>query len=111
MAQAPLQLSNTQARHMFLDLQGLAEPCHRKLDKQALYTLIERMGFVQLDSISTVERAHHLTLFSRYQTYRKRDLERLIESDRLLFENWTHDASVIPTRAPVTSLSSGAPSA
>jgi uncharacterized protein len=82
---------------MFLDLQGLAEPCHRRLDKQALYELIERMGFVQLDSISTVERAHHLTLFSRYQTYRKKHLKALIERDRRLFEHWTHDASIIPT--------------
>ncbi len=98
MNKTPLQLTNRQTRHMFLDLQGLAEPCHRKLDKPALYDLIERMGFVQLDSISTVERAHHLTLYSRNQTYRRRHLEHLIEKDRLLFENWTHDASVIPTR-------------
>ena len=98
MTETTLQLSNRQARHLFMDLQGLAEPCHLKLTKDALYDLIERMGFVQLDSISTVERAHHLTLYSRYQTYRPRHLERLIEKDRLLFENWTHDASVIPTR-------------
>jgi len=98
MSQTPLSLTNTQARHLFLDLQGLCEPCHRKLDKQGLYDLIERMGFVQLDSISTVERAHHLTLLSRYQTYRKNHLKALIERDRLLFEHWTHDASIIPTR-------------
>jgi len=63
-----------------------------------LYNLIERMGFVQLDSIVTVERAHHLTLFSRNQTYRRRDFDRLLDKDRRLFEHWTHDASMIPIR-------------
>ena len=55
------------------------------------------MGFVQVDSINTVERAHHMILFSRNQTYRKENFSSLLEKDRALFENWTHDASVIPT--------------
>jgi len=63
-----------------------------------LYDLIERMGFVQLDSIITVERAHHLTLFSRNQTYRRSDLDDLLAKDRRLFEHWTHDSSAIPVR-------------
>ncbi|OUS14430.1 hypothetical protein A9Q97_03970, partial [Rhodospirillales bacterium 47_12_T64] len=49
------------------------------------------------DSINTVERAHHMILFSRNQTYRKENFTKLLENDRSLFENWTHDASVIPT--------------
>lgn len=58
--------------------------------------MISRMGFVQVDSVNTVERAHHMILFSRNQTYRPKMLDRLLEKDRALFENWTHDASVIP---------------
>src|SRR5690606_884042 len=45
---------------------------------------------------STVERAHHMILFSRNQTYRRDDLQQLLEKDGELFEHWTHDASVIP---------------
>jgi uncharacterized protein YcaQ len=52
---------------------------------------------VQLDSISYVERAHHLTLSSRLHAYRREHLARLVESDRSLFEHWTHDASAVPT--------------
>ena len=60
--------------------------------------LIERMGFVQVDTISTVERAHHLILAARLNGYRPALLARSLEKDRRLFEHWTHDASVIPMK-------------
>ena len=62
-----------------------------------LHILIRRLGFVQLDSIQWVERAQHMTLFARNQTYRPKHLKRLIEKERLLFDGWTHDASIIPS--------------
>lgn len=94
----PLVIDRRTARRLLLSLQGLADRPDRKMGADGLYDLIERMGFVQLDSIVTVERAHHLTLFSRNRTYRRGDLERLLDGDRRLFEHWTHDASVIPIR-------------
>lgn len=66
------------------------------MDKDGLHELITRIGFVQVDSIRTVERAHHMILFSRNQTYRPAHLEALLEKDRRLFENWTHDAAILP---------------
>ena len=65
--------------------------------KQELACTIGRLGFVQVDSVNVLERAHHHILFSRSQTYRRRDLQALIEKDGALFENWTHDASIIPS--------------
>jgi hypothetical protein len=59
--------------------------------------LIEDLGFVQIDSVQVVERAHHMILSARNQTYRPAQLRRLIEDRADLFEHWTHDASVIPT--------------
>ncbi|OQP83894.1 hypothetical protein BTR14_21375 [Rhizobium rhizosphaerae] len=93
-----LRLSNPTARLLFLARQGLADPPGRKLDRAGLLSLIDRLGFVQVDSIQTVERAHHQILFSRAQTYRREDLVHLLEGERSLFENWTHDAALIPTR-------------
>ena len=87
-----------QARHLVLHLQGLTDPPRRKLEPSALLGLIERLGFVQVDSISRVERAHHMILFSRNQTYRPGHLRTPLELDGALFENWTHDAAIIPTR-------------
>src|SRR4051794_21255706 len=60
--------------------------------------LVERMGFVQVDTISTVERAHHLILAAWLNGYRPAMLTRVLEQDRRLFEQWTHDASVIPLK-------------
>ena len=93
-----LSLSNPTARLLFLQRQGLADPPGRKLDRAALLALVDRLGFVQVDSIQTVERAHHQILFSRAQTYRRDDLVHLLEDERGLFEHWTHDAALIPTR-------------
>jgi uncharacterized protein YcaQ len=56
------------------------------------------MGFVQVDSVNVVARAHHMILFARNQTYRPALLQRLLEREARLFENWTHDAAIIPTR-------------
>jgi uncharacterized protein len=92
-----IPVSNRDARRIFLNKQGLAAAPHRALGKDGLLDLIHNIGFVQIDSISTVERAHHQILFSRNQTYRPEHLSALIEKDRALFEHWTHDASIIPS--------------
>ena len=92
-----MKLSNKTARHLILHLQGLTRPPHTAFGKGELQSLIEQLGFVQLDSIPWVERAHHMTLFARNQTYRPKHLAKLHESGSL-FENWTHDASLIPSK-------------
>jgi uncharacterized protein YcaQ len=61
-----------------------------------LAQMIDRLGFVQLDSINTVERAHHMILWSRRQSYRPDALKHLHEVQRGVWEHWTHDASVLP---------------
>ena len=92
-----LHLTNEQARQLILHLQGLTHPPHTAHGDGELEALIEQLGFVQQDSIRWVERAHHMTLFARNQTYRPKHLEKLHESGTL-FENWTHDASLIPSK-------------
>ena len=92
-ADTPLpNLSNRAARKLFLDRHGLGRPPQG----EHLTGLIERLGFVQIDSIATVERAHHMILASRRKSYRPQQLAHLLERRRTLFEHWTHDASVIP---------------
>ena len=89
-------LDNTGARRVFLDRHALLEPPQGAGHGDALKTLIFRLGFVQLDSINTVARAHDLILFARRPRYRPKALETLYTRDRALFEHWTHDASIIP---------------
>ncbi|MBB4007021.1 winged helix-turn-helix domain-containing protein [Allorhizobium taibaishanense] len=95
-----IRIDNPTARRIFLERQALSRPpgraMGRALGRDGLLALITDLGFVQVDSIGTVERAHHQILFSRNQTYRREDLTALLEQDRLLFEHWTHDASILP---------------
>ncbi len=91
-------IGNAEARRLLLAAQGLSRPRNRKLTAGGLLDLVTQLGYVQVDSINTVERAHHLILFARNRTYRPSQLARLLERDASLFENWTHDAAVIPTR-------------
>ncbi len=89
-------LSNDRARRLFLDRHALAEAPTGPATGADLAQLVRRIGFVQVDSITTVERAHHMILFSRRQTYRPAALKPLLEADRSLWEHWTHDASILP---------------
>jgi len=77
--------------------QGLCLAPNTPQSKDQLQALIEQLGFVQIDSIRTVERAHHMILFARNHQYQREHLRQLQEQDRQLFEHWTHDASIIPT--------------
>ncbi len=54
------------------------------------------MGGIQLDSINVIERAHHLTLWSRFGAYDRGALERLVYRRRVLFEYWAHGACLVP---------------
>jgi uncharacterized protein YcaQ len=88
-----LQISNRDARALWLSVNGLAAAPTGPLDT---YGVIRALGFVQIDSIQIVARAHHHILWSRNQNYREPMLDDLLAKDRLLFEHFTHDASVLP---------------
>jgi uncharacterized protein len=94
-----LTIAAEQARRLVLSLQGLAAPPRRRLTTDGVVDLIERLGFLQVDSISTVERAHHMILLARNRTYRPELLRRALEVEARLFEHWTYDvAAILPMR-------------
>lgn len=84
------QISNALARDIFMRRHGLSgqDPC-------ATVDIVNHLGFVQLDSINTVSRAHHMILHARQASYREPEMDALLAKDRAVFESWTHDASVI----------------
>ena len=95
MSRAALELDNAAARRIFLHAHGLSHaPDGHDGDVMAT---IRALGFVQVDSIQTVARAHHHILHSRIGSYAPSELARLHAAERAVFEHWTHDASVIPT--------------
>ncbi|MEP4766802.1 MAG: crosslink repair DNA glycosylase YcaQ family protein [Roseibium sp.] len=90
-------LSNTEARRLFLHKHGLGTSPKGSGKGADLADVIDTIGFVQVDSINTVARAHHMILAARRPAYKEKNLKLLLERDRHLFEHWTHDASVVPT--------------
>jgi uncharacterized protein YcaQ len=89
-------VSAADARTLFLHAQGLCDDPARRASTAAVAKLVDRLGFVQVDSIQRIERAHHLILGARLDGYRPEFLERLAFEKRALFEHWTHDAAYIP---------------
>lgn len=86
--------SNPAARRLFLHRHALTEVSGPGRGDD-LAGLIDRIGFVQVDSINTVARAHQMILFARRPAYRPPALDRLL-AQRRLWEHWTHDASILP---------------
>jgi uncharacterized protein YcaQ len=90
-----LSISNEQSRALIL-AQAALSGVRQEGGAGALLPLVKRLGYVQLDSIRIIERAHHHILYSRHTAYRPRHLEHLQTKAPALFEHWTHDSSLIP---------------
>jgi len=91
------KIANQDARRLLLNAQGLAPLRSGRLDADGLHEIIRSLGHVQVDSIRMVARAHDSILFSRHPGYRPALLSRLLEKEARLFENWSHDAAIIPS--------------
>ena len=89
-------LDNRTARRLFLDRHLLLNPGSGPGKGDDLLGVLCDLGFVQVDSVNTLARAHDLILWSRRGRYRPRALERLVADHRTAFEHWTHDAAIIP---------------
>jgi uncharacterized protein len=81
---------------LFLERQHLRHPRARALTPHRLVRFVEDAGGLQLDSINVLDRAHYLTLWSRFGPYDRGRLDRLVYRRRLLFEYWAHAACLVP---------------
>jgi uncharacterized protein len=57
---------------------------------------VRGIGYVQIDTINVLERAHHHVFFSRIKNYNKDSISRLELGDRKVFEYWAHAAAYLP---------------
>lgn len=92
-----LSLSNREARKLVLVSQGI----HRESDfgrgTTALLSAMQRLSYVQIDTISVVARAHHHTLWNRVNNYSASQLDAAV-ARRDVFEYWSHAAAYLPMR-------------
>lgn len=89
-------LTNALARRLFLDRHLLLRRGAGPGKAEDLEAVLTALGFVQVDSVNTLARAHDLILWSRRGQFRPKALEALVGRRRTGFEHWTHDAAVIP---------------
>jgi uncharacterized protein YcaQ len=87
-------VSLAQLRRYVVAHQGYATRFRRGRAADVAAT-IRRLGCVQLDSISAVDRAHRLTLTSRVGAYPRGTVSRLLGGGRV-FEYWAHEACLVP---------------
>lgn len=87
------EVSKESARWLLISRQGFLE---EKRGKNGTLEAIKRLECLQMDPISVVHRNQHLVLHSRVVDYKPSYLEQLIYRDRLLFEYWCNEKSIIP---------------
>src|SRR5207249_2474687 len=81
---------------LFLERQNLARPHATRLTAPRLLRFVQDVGGIQLDSINVLDRAHYLTVWSRFGPYDRAWLDRQIYRRRILFEYWAHAACLVP---------------
>lgn len=84
-------------RRIALDAQGLSRQAPFGRGRAATRRAIEHIGYVQIDTISVVTRAHDHVLHSRVPNYEPAHLDALL-ADGSIFEYWYHAAAYLPMR-------------
>ena len=88
-------LSIQQARKLVLLSQRLPPSKQSGSAVEATLSAIEHLGYIQIDTISVIQRAHHHTLWNRNLRYKPEHLDQLI-ADKRVFEYWSHAAAYLP---------------
>jgi len=94
-----MKLTKPQARAIWLKSCGLHKRSPFKAGASAAQACIEQLGYVQIDTINVIERAHHHILYSRIPNYKKSDLHQLQTVDKTIFEYWAHALAFLPTQS------------
>ncbi len=80
-----------------LERQGLLYDWPFGRGKEAVCRVLGQLGYLQIDTLSVVQRAHHHTLWTRIPDYETSYLDELVQ-ERQIFEYWFHAASYLPMR-------------
>lgn len=90
-----LALTKSEARKIILHAAGLSKRAQFGKGKEAVYKLIDHLGFIQIDTNYVVERAHHHAIFARVPDYKLEWIEEL-QTENRIFEFWTFATGYIP---------------
>ncbi|QIA66145.1 hypothetical protein GT360_16300 [Vibrio astriarenae] len=87
-------LSLPEAQKLVLLSQGLLSQELKGQAYQRTLQAMSNLGYVQIDTISVVQRAHHHTLWSRNPKYQLDHLDKMLR-DKHIYEYWSHAASFL----------------
>jgi uncharacterized protein YcaQ len=90
------EIPNIIARRLVLNSQLLGGSFQIEKTKEGIIQVINRLGYVQIDTIAAVKRSHHHTLWTRLSNYHEDLLNELQSKDRRIFEYWGHAMSYLP---------------
>ena len=94
----PLPVTASRARKIILQAQGLTKTNPFGKSEVSVIKAVEHLGYVQIDTISVVERAHHHVLWSRIPSYEPTWLDKAQYKHRRVFEHWAHAAAYLPMK-------------
>jgi uncharacterized protein len=90
------KISQETAKRLMLNAQLLDGTTNLSKGKKGVLEIMERLGYVQIDSLSVVKRAHHHVLWTRMRDYNESMLDDLLAKDRKVFEYWGHAVCYLP---------------
>lgn len=90
-----ISLPKSQARKIILHAAGLSQPAPFGTGPEAVYKLIDHLGYIQVDTNYVVERAHHHAIAARVPDYELDWLQEL-QADGRIFEFFTADSGFMP---------------
>ena len=89
-------LQKSEVKQRFIEAQRLNQVAPFGEGVAATRLAIEHLGYVQIDTISVIERCHHHILFNRIPSYQKSDLHHAQSIQKSVFEYWTHALAYVP---------------
>ena len=89
-------ISREEASLTAIDAQLLNSNLKLPKGKSSTAGIINKLRYIQIDTISVINRAHHHILWTRNNNYSEKHLHDLQAKNKLIFEYWTHAMSFIP---------------
>ena len=90
-------VSPSDARRLVFACQGLASRRTFGSGLGATQKAIEHLGYVQIDTLSVVARAHIHTLWNRVSAFKATDID-VLQEQGAVFEHWAHALAILPMR-------------
>ncbi len=91
-----ISISKELSKKVILNSQLLNGRTKLSKGNKGFYEIIDHLGYVQIDTISVINRAHHHIFWTRNNSYTEDVIHDLQKNERLIFEYWGHAMSYLP---------------